>query len=155
MSVVFAVGNDASQTLAAWMCWNRWCWEEYGREIDHAAWLANQQARLAGGGFLQVIGWDRGEPVAMVEVVVVYDTMERVQIAHGDKAWVHPDYRKGGTFTAMLDFMLPLIPLMGLEKWVAPVTAGDRATAPWLRGMYEKFGFELSGLTMVRERKAA
>lgn len=157
MSVTFTAGNDPGQMLGAWLCWNRWCWEEYGRELDHAAWLAAQQHSLAGGCFLQVIGWDRGEPVAMVEMVVVYDAMERVQIAHGDKAWVHPEYRKEGTLTSMLEFMVPLMTLIGVEKWVAPVTAGDKATAPWLRGMYEKLGFRLAGLTLVREpeRRAA
>ena len=157
MSVAFAAGNDAGQMLGAWLCWHRWCHEEQGRELHHEAWLREQQGKVAGGCFLQVIGWDGPEPVAMVEMVVVYDAMRRVQVAHGDKAWVAPRYRQAGTLTAMLDFMVPLMDLLGVQHWVAPVTAGDDATAPWLRSMYEKFGFRLAGITMQREpeRRAA
>lgn len=155
--VTFVAGNGPEATLGAWLCWHRWSLEEHGREIDHEAWLRQQAGKVAGGAFLQVIGWDGAEPVAMVEMVVVYDPMQRVQIAHGDKAWVHPDYRKDGTLTAMLNFMVPLMDYIGVEHWVAPVTAGEEATAPWLREMYEKLGFRLAGLTLVRkpERKAA
>jgi GNAT superfamily N-acetyltransferase len=108
---------------------------------------------MASGCFLQVVGWDGAEPVAMVEMIVVYDAMRRVQVAHGDKAYVHPAYRKNGTFEAMLAFMVPLMDLIGIEHWVAPVTAGPNATAPWLVSMYERFGFEQTGITM--ERRAA
>ena len=153
MSIEFAAGNDPGQTLGAWMGWHRWCREEHGRELDHGAWLVQQQGKMAGGCYLQVIGWDGAEPVAMVEMIVVYDPMRREQIAHGDKAWVHPDYRREGTMTAMLEFMVPLMEVLGVGHWVAPVTAGADATAPWLREMYEQFGFRLCGITM--ERRAA
>lgn len=155
--IEFAAGNDAAQTLGAWLCWNRWCHEEHGRSLDHDAWLREQQGKVTSGCFLQIIGWDGPEPVAMVEMIVVYDAMRRVQIAHGDKAWVHPRYRQGGAYTQMLAFMVPLMAVLGVEHWVAPVTAGDTATAPWLRAMYERFGFRQCGITMLREpeRKAA
>ena len=149
----FVAGNDAGQLLGAWMLWHRWCLEEQGRELDHAAFLREQSGKVAGGCFLQVVGWDGPEPVAMVEMVVVYDAMRRVQVAHGDKAYVHPGYRRSGAFEAMLAFMVPLMDVLSIKNWVAPVTAGRGATAPWLTAMYGRFGFEQTGITM--ERRAA
>jgi GNAT superfamily N-acetyltransferase len=151
--MIFAAGNDPAQLLGAWMLWHRWCLEEQGRELDHAAFLREQAGKAASGCFLQVVAWDGPEPVAMVEMMVVYDAMRRVQVAHGDKAYVRPEYRRGGTFEAMLSFMVPLMDLMGIATWVAPVTVGREATAPWLTALYERFGFEQAGITM--ERRAA
>lgn len=145
-TVEFCAGNDAPQMLGAWMCWNRWCWEEQGRELDHAAWMRNQEGRA---NRLQVVGWDGPEPVAMVEVVVVYDAMLRERIAHCDKAWVHKDYRRRGVMEAMVAFLFPLENLLDVGLWVAPVSTGDEATAPWLKSMYERFGFKQVGLSML------
>jgi len=40
---------------------------------------------------------------------------------------------------------------MDLKHWSVPVTAGEQASAPWLRSVYEEAGFSLSGLTMMKE----
>jgi GNAT superfamily N-acetyltransferase len=133
------------------MCWHRWCWEEQGRELDHAAFLAQQQAKLAGGAFMQVIGWEGPEPMAMVEIYISYDPMRRVYTAVGDKAWVHPDHRQHGVFTSLLGFLRSFMEYVGVSHWTVPVGAGDDATAAFLRGLYEREGFKLAGLTMIQE----
>ena len=156
-SVEFAVGNDVAQTLGAWMCWQRWCWETHGRDLDHQAWLTGQQAKFGGNNFMQVVGWDGGEPVAMVEVRVGYDPCTREMMGFGDHAWVHPDYREVGVMTSMLEFLINLGEVCGVYHFVAPVTAGEGASAPWLKSMYEKYDFALTGLFMSRNpvREAA
>lgn len=156
-TVEFVVGNDAAQTLGAWICWQRWCWETHGRDLDHSAWMTGQQGKLTSGCFMQVVGWDKGEPVAMVEVRVGYDPCAREQMGFGDHAWVHPDYRQEGVMTALLDFLIDLGVLCNVYHFVAPVTAGEGASAPWLRSLYEKRQFQLSGIFMSRNpiREAA
>lgn len=148
-AVEFAAGNDAAQMLGAWICWQRWCWETHGRDIDHATWLEQFVAKRNSGCWLQLIGWDGGEPVAMVEIGLVYDVMLREQVCHGDKAWIHPDYRSTGIFKQILDYLVDLTLVLGVTHGVVPVTAGDDASAPWLRRLYEKHGFKLTGLYMA------
>lgn len=151
MSVVFTAGNDVGQMLGAWMCWQRWCWEEFGRDLDHEAWMHESSNLTKGGCFLQIIAWDGGNPVGMVNMVVVYDAMRREQIAYGDKAWVHPDYRRGGVYDDMLTFFFQVLDLMGVSHTVAPLSTGSKATAPFLKSVYERHGFEQVGINLERE----
>lgn len=152
MDVEFVAGNDSGQALGAWMSWNRWCWETHGRDIDHAAWMTAHQGKVGSGCFTQIVGWDGCEPVAMLEIRVGYDPCEREQMAFGDHAWVHPDYRKEGVMRGMFDFAFALTELFEVYILVAPATAGKNASAPWLRQMYESYGFELDGVTLTRNR---
>lgn len=147
-AVTLVAGNDASQMLGAWMCWNRWCWEEFGRELDHGAWLADQATR---DNRIQIVAWDGAEPVGMVEATIVYDPMRRAQIAHGDKAYVMPAYRKTGACRGLVQAVIDLSDLLGVKYVGAPVSAGPDATAPWLRSMYDELGFEVIGISMIRD----
>lgn len=149
--IEFAAGNDAAQLLGAWMCWQRWCWETHGRDLDHEAHLAGRREAAASGSSLQVVGWDGGEPVAMVEVRLGYDACRRKTIGMGDHAWVHPNYRQQGVMSDLVAFLLLLGEALRVEVLLAPVTAGANASAPWLQALYERHGFMLTGLTMAKE----
>ena len=149
--VVFACGNDPTQMFGAWMCHYRWGFEEHGVEIDTAGFAADWVAKAQSGTFVQIVGWDGTEPVAIVELRLLYDAMLRKATLYGDHAFVHRDYRRKGVMTALVDFCIETARLMDMKHWVVPVTAGENATAPWLRGVYEQAGFTLSGLTMKRE----
>lgn len=148
--VTFCAGNDPGQMMAAWLNWLRWGWEEHGVEINHGGAVQEWLAKSNDGTFLQIIGWDGVEPVAMVELRLIYDAMLDKKTCYGDHAYVHPDYRRAGLMTRMVDFCIETASLMDFHHWVVPVTAGQDAAAPWLRKVYEAAGFELTGITMAR-----
>ena len=149
--VVFAAGNGPEALLGAWMGWARWGMEEHGKEIDHLGFVGQFMDKTRSGNFLQIIGWDGGEPVAMVELRVLYDALLHRYTCYGDHAYVHPDYRRRGVMTALVDYCIATATLMELKHWVVPVTAGEEASAPWLKSVYEAAGFRTTGLTMARE----
>ena len=148
--VTFTIANDADAMLGAWLCWKRWG-EEEGNEVDSAGFVGDFCAKRESGTFVQIVGWDGAEPVAMVELRTVYDAIFRKQTLYGDHAWVHPDYRKAGVMRALVQYCIDTANVMGAEKWMVPVTAGDDASAPWLEKVYREFGFKLSGITMTRK----
>lgn len=146
--VVFVAGNDAAQMLGACLNWARWMAEERGVEIDWAGALSDWMGKAQAQNFLQVVGWDGPEPVAMMEIRANYNSMLHRTTLYGDHAYVHPDYRNEGVFTEMADFAMDTGRLIGHKHWIVPVTAGADATAPWLRSVYERAGFSISGITM-------
>jgi len=148
--VTFAAGNDATQMLGAWLNWRRWGLEEHGVEIDAPGFISEWTEKARSGTFLQLVGWDGAEPVAIVELRIIYDSMLRRQTLWGDHAYVHPDYRRRGVMTDLVDFCIDIANVLEIKHWVVPVTAGADATAPWLRKVYEDAGFTQSGITMSR-----
>ena len=149
--VVFCAGNDADQMLAAWLNWRRWGLEEHGVEVDSAGFIAEWIAKRDSGTFLQLVGWDGAEPVAIVELRTIYDSMLKRTVLWGDHAYVHKDYRRKGLMTDLVDTCIEIAGILDIKHWVVPVTAGEDASAPWLRSVYEAAGFQLSGITMKRE----
>jgi GNAT superfamily N-acetyltransferase len=149
-AVVFALGSDADQMLGAWVCWKRWAVEE-GNAFDSEGFLSDFIAKRNSGTFAQIIAWDGPEPVAMVELRMVYEAAFRKTTLYGDHAWVHPDYRRGGIMRALVEYCIATATFLGFEKWMVPVTAGDKASAPFLKDLYAGFGFKLTGYTMTRE----
>jgi GNAT superfamily N-acetyltransferase len=147
--VVFTLGSDADQMLGAWLCWKRWGAEE-GNEVDSQGFLADWIAKRDSGTFAQIVAWDGTEPVAMVELRMVYEATFRKTTLYGDHAWVHPDYRRGGIMRSLVQYCIDTANLLGFEKWMVPVTAGENASAPFLKDLYASFGFKLTGYTMTR-----
>ena len=152
--ITFAAGNDAAQMLGAWQNWSRWGYEERGREISHAGFVEAWMEKCRSGTFLQVIGWDGVEPIAMVELRTIYDPLFGETTLYGDHAFVKKDYRYGGLMKQMVQYCIDLAEIMGMVKWLVPVTAGEDATAPFLKKVYEDFGFEVSGMTMKLDKVA-
>lgn len=152
MKVAFVAGNTPDQMFSAWLNWRRWGFEEHDIEMDTAAfaqeWLAKKQTE----SFLQIIGYDEDdEPVAMVELRLIYDALlDRVTL-WGDHAYVHKPYRKRGVMTDLVDYCIDIANFMGIKHWMVPVTAGAEATAPFLRKVYEDAGFKVTGITMTRK----
>jgi len=149
--VTFCASNTPEQMMGAWINWHRWCLEEHGQEMSAQGFASDWMEKERSGTFLQIIGWDGAEPVAMVELRIINDNLLGKQTCWGDHAFVRADYRKKGIMTDLVQFCIDTATLMGLKHWVVPVTAGAQATAPWLRGVYEAAGFELSGITMARK----
>lgn len=149
--VVFCAGNDAGAMLGAWLNWSRWGAEEHGVDIDHHGFVQQFVGKTQSGTFLQIVGWDGVEPVAMVELRVIHDPMLRRTTCYGDHAYVQRDYRRKGLMTDLVRYCIDTATLMDLKHWSVPVTAGEQASAPWLRSVYEEAGFSLSGLTMMKE----
>lgn len=150
VDVTFAVGNSPEQMFGAWLCHYRWGFEEHKREIDSAGFAQGWMEKAQSGTFLQIVGWDGAEPVAMVELRHLYDPMLHEATLYGDHAYVHPAYRNAGVMRALVDLCIQTAEVMSYDKWMVPVTAGDDATAPFLRKVYESCGFAVTGLTMTR-----
>lgn len=152
--IVFAAGNDAAQMLGAWQNWVRWGFEERGKEISHSGFLESWVEKCNSGTFLQVVGWDGTEPIAMVELRTIYDPLFGETTLYGDHAFVHRPYRRKGLMQQMVQYCVDIAEITGMVKWLVPVTAGENATAPFLKKVYEDFGFEVSGLTMKLDKVA-
>ena len=150
-TVEFCAGNDPAQMFGAWLNHYRWGFEEHGVEIDSAGVATDWMSKAQSGTFLQIVGWDGAEPVAMVELRTIYDPMLHTTTLYGDHAFVAKPYRKAGVMKALVGYCIQVAEVMGMKKWLVPVTAGPEATAPFLREVYESYGFEVSGLTMKRE----
>ena len=150
--VTFTAGNTPDQMMGAWLNWRRWGLEEHDLEMDSATFVTEWLAKANSGTFLQLIGWDDdGEPVAMVELRTIYDSLlDRVTL-WGDHAFVAKAYRKKGVMTDLVAFCIDIANLMRIRHWQVPVTAGAEATAPWLRKVYEDAGFQVTGITMTRK----
>jgi len=152
-AVEFTAGNDAAQMLGAWTCWNKWCLEVHGREIEHDVWMAAFSNKMNSGRFIQVVGWCDGEPVATCDAEVSYDMMAKELVATGANGWVDPRLRCSGVWASLADFLVHMCLLAGVNRFIAPVGAGDSASAPWLKAMYEKKGFEVSGFYMALRKE--
>lgn len=150
--VTFSAGNDPEAMFAAWLQWRRWGLEEHDIVMSTPAFSGEWIAKVQTGTFLQLIGWDDDdEPVAMVELRVIYDALlDRVTL-WGDHAFVAKGYRKAGVMTALVDFCIAIAQFMGIKHWMVPVTAGENATAPFLKKVYEDAGFKVTGITMTRK----
>mgnify|MGYP003654070635 CR=1 FL=1 len=147
-AVVFTASVDADAMLAAWIGWRRWAMEEFGAELDTATFTADWLAKKASGTFLQIVGWDGNEPIAITDLRFIRDFRAGEIVAWGDHAFVHPDYRKAGVFDALVGFITDCMDFAGLRRGALPVTAGEGATAPWLKAMYERHGCVQTGTTM-------
>ena len=150
MSVVFTAGNTPDNAFATWMLWRRWAMEENGVRLDSEGFMDHWMTLSNSGEFVQMVGWDGIEPVAMMAGRVLVHPVTGERSVYGDNTYVAPTYRKGGVMRAMLDFGIATARLIGMRAIIAPVTAGTGATAAFLGKVYADAGFELSGLTMTR-----
>lgn len=150
LGVQFTIGLDIAQMFGAWTCWNRWSLEEHGREIEHDVWMNAFQNKVQSGRFFQIVGWAHGEPMAAVEGELSYDMMTRKVVVTGAYAWVDPKFRQAGVWAGFVDFIKDTCDLMGVDSLVAPMAAGSGKGASWLKDMYAKKGFELTGIYMTR-----
>ena len=148
--VTFAAGNTPDNCFGAWYLWRRWAKEENGVDIDSAAFVDHWMGLASRGSFVQAIGWDGIEPVAMTSGFLLTHPITGELSMYGDNTYIRPDYRKAGLMHDLLEFAVQTSRFIGVDDMLAPVTAGDRATAAFLEKVYADKGFELSGLTMTR-----
>ena len=147
-TVVVEAGLDERQVRAAMALHGQWAREEFGHALDEDAWLRTVWGLVNSGCWNVLVAWADGEPVGTVEMLVIYDPISRLRVGHGDHAFVAAEWRGRGVFSALVDAVYALGVAMGCEKTLLPV--GVDARGQMLRGMYERRGFEVSGMTMRR-----
>jgi len=144
--VVVEAGLDEDQMVALRALHRAWALEEFGHDMDEECWTRVQWGMVNSGQYNVLIAWAGEEPVGCVEMLVFLDPISREVIGNGDRAYVAEEWRGRGVFSALVDAVYNLGVAMGCTKTLLPV--GVDETGQMLRAMYERRGFEVSGLTM-------
>lgn len=134
---------------ACFELWCQWAREEYGHNLDVQGWWAGAIPLYQQENFVPIIAWDGLVPVGMVEYYDMYDACRRAKMGHGDHAFVVKSHRGSRVFEALYDAIIDVAAERGCEELCAPVGVGGKAD--FLKGFYEKQGFEVRGHIMRKK----
>ena len=132
-------GNTPDQIKAAHDLWQEWSQEEHGRPLDVQAWIEATASLLKAQRLMYFVAYHDRKAVGMVQALWQYDVLAQEWVGFGDHAYVSPEYRNEGTFTALYDAIYGFTKMMDFDQIALPV--GTSGVGKFLQPFYEKRGF--------------